>query len=223
MHEQVALLGPATRARCVATRARGRVARSAVLLLAALACAFPARSPAPAPATSGARLAAAESTYAATRDLRDRMAVALAAGRHEMAGGTTIAALLPRYDSLRGRLEDHLSAVDSSVLGADDARALDIMRRTLSRDLGPLVLPGATAAASTNGGLSQFPEPRPECGYDPDAIARATHGLDSLRARIYACYGRAQSRVAAGDDTLDRLTILGALGHTDRPVGASSS
>ena len=60
----------------------------------------------------------------------------------EIAGGTSIAALLPRYDSLRGRLESHLSAVDSSALGADDARALGIMRRTLSRDLGPLALPG---------------------------------------------------------------------------------
>jgi hypothetical protein len=202
MHDQV-----------TATRARGM--HPAALLIAALACASPTRSPAPAPATRNARLAAAESTYATTRDLRDRIDVALAGGRHEIAGGTPIATLLPRYDSLRGRLESHLSAVDSSALGPDDARALDIMRRTLSRDLGPLVLPVATADPSTSGGPSPVREPRPECGYDPDSIARATHGLDSLRARIYACYGWAQSHVAAGDDTLDRLTILGALGHTD--------
>ena len=202
MHEQVTRLGLG-------------VTRPAVLLLAALACASPARSPAPAPATRGARLAAAESTYEATHDLRDRIDVALAAGRHEIAGGTSIAALLPRYDSLRDRLGQRLAAVESSALTADDARALDIMRRTLSRDLGPLVLPSASAAASASGGPSEAPEPRPECGYDPDAIARATHGLDSLRARIYACYGWAQSHVAAGDDTLDRLTILGELGHTE--------
>jgi hypothetical protein len=191
--------------------ARNMVTRPAAMLLAALACASPARAPVPAPATRSARLAAAESTYAVTRDLRDRIDVALAAGRHEIAGGTSIAALLPRYDSLRGRLESHLSAVDSSVLSADDARALGIMRRTLSRDLGPLALAGA----ATTSGPSQPPEPRPGCTYDPDSIARGTHGLDSLRARIYACYGWAQSHVAAGDDTLDRLTILGALGHTD--------
>ena len=201
MHDQV-----------TATSARGM--RPAALFLAALACASPAGSPAPAPATRNIRLAAAESTYAAARDLRDRIDVALAGGRHEIADGTPIAALLPRYDSLRGRLESRLSAVDSSALGPDDVRALDIMRRTLSRDLGPLVFPGAPAAASTSG-PAPVPEPRPECGYDPDSIARATHGLDSLRARIYACYGWAQSHVAAGDDTLDRLTILGALGHTD--------
>jgi hypothetical protein len=202
MHDQV-----------TATRARGM--HPAALLIAALACASPAGSPVPALTTRNVRLAAAESTYAATRDLRDRIDVALAAGRHEIAGGTPIAALLPRYDSLRGRIESRLSAVDSTNLVADDARALDIMRRTLSHDLGPLVFPGAPTAASTSGGPSRASEPRPACGYDPDSIARAAHGLDSLRARIYACYGWAQSHVAVDDDTLDRLTILGALGHTD--------
>jgi hypothetical protein len=194
MHAQVTLLGPPA------------------LLLAALACASPGRSPAPAPATPGARLAAAESIYAATRDLRDRLDVTLAAGRHEVAGGTSIAALLPRYDSLRGRVQSDLSAIDSSALGADDARALGIMRRTLSRDLGPLALPGPGV---TSGGPSQSSEPRPECAYDPGSLAGRTHGLDSLRARIYSCYGWAQSHVAADDDTLDRLSILGALGHTE--------
>ncbi len=42
--------------------------------------------------------------------------------------------------------------------------------------------------------------------------------MDSLRARIYACYGWAQSHVLVdAGDTLDRLTILGALGRTDAP------
>ena len=193
-------------------KSRNMATRPAAMLLAALACASPGRSPAPAPTTPGARLAAAESIYAATRDLRDRIDVALAAGRHEVAGGTSLAALLPRYDALRGRLQGHLSTVDSSALGADDARALGIMRRTLSSELGPLALPGA---GMTSGGPSQSPAPRPECAYDPDSLDRRTQGLDSLRARIYACYGWAQSHLPAGDDTLDRLSILGALGHTD--------
>lgn len=183
------------------------------MLLAVLACTSQARSPAPAlSAAVGPSIANAESLYVATRDLRDRIDVALAGGRLESAGGTSLAALVPRYDSLRGRLERHLSAIDSSALAADDARALGIMRQTRSRDLGPLALPGA---ATTSGGVARIAEPRPACGYDPDSLARATHGLDSLRARIYACYGWAQSHVVAGDDTLDRLTVLGALGHTD--------
>jgi hypothetical protein len=191
------------------------VTRPAAMLVAALACTSQARSPAPAPESAtavGASIAVAESIYAVTRDLRDRIDVALAGGRHEIAGGMTITALLPRYDSLRTRLESRLSAIDSSALGAEDARALGIMRRTLSRDLGSVALSGP---ATTSGGLSKAPEPRPDCGYDPDSLARARHGLDSLRARIYACYGWAQSHVVAGNDTLDRLTILGALGHTD--------
>ncbi len=58
----------------------------------------------------------------------------------------------------------------------------------------------------------------PDCVYDPPAIAAAPRGLDSLRGRIYACYGWAQSNVVLEGDTTDRLSILGALGRTDDPV-----
>ena len=192
----------------VHVKARDMVTRPAAMLLAALACTSRARSPAPAPESApepaqanapgraeapalatavGASIAAAESTYAATRDLRDRIDVALAGGRHEIAGGTSLTALLPRYDSLRGRLESRLSAVDSSALGADDARALGIMRRTLSRDLGPLALPGA---ATTSGGVTQTPEPRPDMRVRPrlprprDARPRLAAGADLRLLRL---------------------------------------
>lgn len=185
------------------------------MLLGALACAAPTRVPGPppssAPAPAAAHLVAAESVYAATRDLRDHLDVALAAGRREMAGGTRLAALLPRYDSLRDSLGRELAAIDSAALRPDDARALGIMRGTLARDLGPLVVP----ADGPEGGGAPASGPPPECGYDPDSLARGDRGLDSLRTRMYACFGWAQSHVAVGDETLDRLTILGALGHTD--------
>ncbi|MGH7497666.1 MAG: hypothetical protein ACREL3_02315, partial [Gemmatimonadales bacterium] len=61
-------------------------------------------------------------------------------------------------------------------------------------------------------------DPRPECAYDPAAIAKAGGGSDSLRVRIYDCYGWAQHHVVVGDDTLDRLTVLGRIGRTDDPV-----
>ena len=193
-----------------------------LLLLGGLACTAPARPPAPSPAPSPAsssttreapRLAAAESAYLATRDLRDRIDVAIAGGRRAIGDGTPLTAQLPRYDSLRHRLDDRLKAVDSAALAADDARALDVMRRTLARDLGPVVLPGL---AATSGSVpSPAAQPAPDCTYDLAALSRAPGGRDSLRSRMYACYGWAQSHVAGGDDTLDRLTILGALGHTD--------
>ncbi|MEP6687426.1 MAG: hypothetical protein ABJC36_03695 [Gemmatimonadales bacterium] len=192
--------------------------RPFLIVVAALACAAPARAPVPAPAGSraptapGARLAAAESTFLAARDLRDRFDVALAAGRRTTADGTAIEAQLLRYDSLRGRLRTGLAGMDSTALHPDDARALGIMRQTLARDLGPLALPVVAAAI---GGPASEGESSPECAYDPAMLSRPPGGRDSLRARMYACYGWAQAHVADGDTTLDRLTILGALGHTD--------
>ena len=179
-------------------------ARLPLLILGALACGAPAPGPrvSPASASPDQRLAAAESSYLATRDLRDRLDVAVAGGRRSIADGTTLASLLPRYDSLRRGLQERLAVVDSSALTTDDNRALDLMRRTLGRDLGPLVLPGPAAA----GGSGTAGEPAPDCAYDPAALSRAPGGRDSLRARMYACYGWAQSHVADGDTTLDRLT-----------------
>ena len=171
------------------------------LALGLAACAGPRTMPAPAAAEGGAGLAAAESLYAELRDLRDRYEVATA-------GGRSVGALAPRHDSLRARLAVRLAAVDSAGLDGEDARALGVMRGTLVRDLTPIGAPGTTTPADS----------RPDCAYDARAIAAATGGLDSLRARIYACYAWAQSHVAVGADTLDRLSVLGALGRTDDPA-----
>ncbi|HEX6617390.1 MAG TPA: hypothetical protein VF046_13890 [Gemmatimonadales bacterium] len=170
-----------------------------LLPLLAGACAAPAR-----PAPAGAPLAAAESAYATLRDLRDRYDVAVEAGRTTVGDGVPLARLAERHDSLRPQLADLLAAVDSAGLRGDDARALGVMRRTLARDLGPL------AAASTPPDAAV-----PGCAYDPAALAGRPGGLDSLRRRIYGCYGRAQSRVVVGPDTMDRLSVLAALGRTD--------
>jgi hypothetical protein len=160
-------------------------------LAALLACAPP--SPRPVPAST-ATLAAAESAFALARDTRDRYEVAVASGH---AAG----AAARRANDERSRLVAALGRVDSSSLAGEDARALRVMRQALTRDLTPIaagseVAPGADAASA---------------GCPPDASGE----LDSLRARIYACYGRAQSRLPVGPDTLDRLTIFGLLGATD--------
>ena len=164
------------------------------------ACAAPAR-----PAPARAPLAAAESAYASLRDLRDRYDVATEVGRTAAADGTPLAALAERHDSVRRQLAELLAAVDSGALRGDDARALGTMRRTLAGDVGPL----AAATAAVPGGAA------PDCVYDPAVVSAQPGGLDSLRRRIYACYGRAQARVAVRSDTMDRLSILGALGRTD--------
>ena len=100
-----------------------------------------------------------------------------------------------------------LAAADSTALPPEDARALGIIRRTLATDLRRLDPPAGTAAA---------PEARaPECAYDPEVVLASKAGLDSLRRRMYACYSWAQSHVLLDGDTLDRLSVLGALGRTE--------
>ena len=183
----------------------GRLRRWAVAALLA-ACS----SPAPGTPAPAGPLAAAESLYLDLRDLRDRIDVAASAGRTAASDGTPLAALARRHDQLRRALLSRLAAMDSSALAAEDARAFGTMRAVLSRDLHAL-------ANSPSPGTSPTPSP-PDCEYDPVAIAARKNGLDSLRRRLYACYGWAQHHVAVGPDTMDRLSVLGALARTEDPA-----
>jgi hypothetical protein len=150
-------------------------------------------------------LAVAESLYADLRDSRDRIDVTIASGGSGTSDTAPLGAYIIGYNALRKNVAARLASVDSSTLREDDARALAIMRRNLRRDLDSLSLPPKTSPSA---------QP-PSCDYDVRGISRLRNGRDSLRARIYACYAWAQSHVVIGGDTLDRLTILAALGRTD--------
>ncbi|MBA3521584.1 MAG: hypothetical protein H0T90_03640 [Gemmatimonadales bacterium] len=171
-------------------------------LLALTACGSTPRPPTPAPAT----LAAAESLYADLRELRDRIDVTIAADRTTASDGTPLGRLIQYHDALGQPLEARLAAIDSSSLQGGDARALGIMRRTLTHDLGPVAESPASGAKPN--------KTHPDCAYDARKLAALPLGLDSLRTRLYSCYGWAQSHVILGADTLDRLSVLGALGRT---------
>jgi hypothetical protein len=154
-------------------------------------------------------LATAESVYADLRGLRDRLEVGTASGRTGLNDATPFAALVLAHNALRADVSRRLAGIDSVSLRPDDARALGVMRRTLGRDLDSLPEPSAAAAKAAT--------TRPDCTYDAPAIARMAYGLDSLRKRIYACYGWSQSHLLLDRDTLDRLSIFGALGREDDP------
>lgn len=173
-------------------------------MLAALALGACATGAVESPVPRGP-LAAAESLYLELRDVRDRMDVAAAAARDVAWDGTPVRALVARHHGLRGAVVERLGAVDTTALSADDRRAVRTMRRELGRALAPV---------SSALEVAPVAEQRPDCHYDPAALARRAHGADSLRARIYACYAWAQHRVAVGTDTLDRLTIYGELART---------
>ena len=172
-------------------------------MIVVAACSSPPGPPTPARAP----LAAAESLYADLRTIRDRIDVGIEAGHTRRGDAAPFAVLVLAHNALREDLARSLAAVDSAALNVDDTRALGIMRRTLVRDLGPV--PPANAS---QGVAAETP---PACDYDAGAVAAARNGLDSLRNRIYACYGWAQSHLTIEGDTLDRLSILGALGRTE--------
>jgi hypothetical protein len=167
-------------------------------------------SPPPAAPAPGGALVAAESLYLDLRDVRDRIGVAGSAGRTAASDGTPVATLARRHEELRRALLTRLDAVDSSALAGDDARAFGTMRAALRRALTALTDTGSAGSSPTRR--------RPDCDYDPTALAATRNGLDSLRGRLYACYGWAQSHVAVGTDTTDRLSVLGALGRTEDPA-----
>jgi hypothetical protein len=146
-------------------------------------------------------VARAESLYADLRSIRDKIDVSTEAG--QTPGTDAILA----HNAVREDLVRSLAAVDSAALRGDDTRALGIMRRTLVRDLGAVAAPiGSQGVAA---------ETRPACDYDAGAVAAGPNGLDSLRKRLYACYGWAQSHLTVEGETLDRLSILAALGRTE--------
>jgi hypothetical protein len=152
-------------------------------------------------------LAAAESVYADLRDLRDRLDVAAASGRTVLTDARPFATLVDGHNGLRAEASRRLAGIDSVSLRPDDARALGTMRRTLGRDLDSLPPPSTAVAKAALA--------RPDCAYNAAAIVRTGNGLDSLRRRLYVCYGWFQSHLILDRDTLDRLSIFGALGRED--------
>ena len=180
---------------------------SSPFLLGVVALAACAPAPSPAPAPPRAPLAAAESSYQEVRTLKDAMDVARARGAMRVETGESLAAVMRAYAPARDGLAALLGAADSASLDTVDRRALRTMRLTLANEL-------ASDSATT--------EPSavapPDCRYDAAAIAALPGGLDSLRARLYACYGWAAMHVTVGGEQLDRLTVLGRL--TDTPDSA---
>ena len=153
----------------------------------------------------GSTLARAESLFADLRDIRDRIDVNMETDRTGAGDGAKH--LINSHNEVREQVAATLAAVDSAALLPGDARALGIMRRTLATDLGRVHPPSQEAVFTKTRAL--------DCDYDPKVVLAGPNGLDSLRHRIYTCYSWAQSHVLIDGDTLDRLSVLGALGRTE--------
>jgi hypothetical protein len=168
-----------------------RLHRCSGFLLGLAAC-RPSPHAVPAPAA----LARAESVYAATLTLKDRLDILTWRGRLD-----SVPALGARYLAARTELVRAL-AIDSLALADTvDRRALAVMRRAVAEAL-------TEETEATDGPAAVDPA---RCVYD----ARALTDTDSLQSRLYDCYGAATRDVVVDGERLDRLTVLGLLGVTD--------
>ena len=168
--------------------------------LAAVLLAACARNP-PAP------LAAAEAAYQETRWLKDQIDVTRARGAQTTPRGVALSDLLAQYRAARARLAAALPSDRIGMTGDEDGRALDVMRRTLAKDLREEDEPAAAAAPG--------PPRAIDCDYDAAALARGRDGMRLLGEKMYACFGRAAHALPFEGTTLDRLTVFSLLPVTD--------
>ncbi len=145
-----------------------------------------------------------EERYRETRALKDAIDVTLSRGALKTPRGVALADLLDRYAASRARLGRDLAAATPPTSELD-ARALEIMRRTLATDLVEASPAPAPAGAAT-----------PDCDYDPERLVREG-GAEALSQRMYACFGRAARRLRFEGEATDRLTLLGRLALTPDP------
>jgi hypothetical protein len=158
------------------------------------------------PAPAGARLAAAEAAYQATRHLKDRIDLARARGAAE-ADGEPLEEVAARYGRARVDLGTTLDAVRPEDLADADRRALETMRRAFERDLGPVEDAGGEAAETAP----------PDCDYDPVEVAQGGDPFEALSERMYDCFARAAQEIPFEGEVLDRLTVFGRLPLTAAP------
>lgn len=186
----------------LASRACGAVvaASLAVLAAAALGSCAPPSGPGP----RALPVSSLEERYRETRALKDAIDVTLSRGALKTPRGVALTDLLDRYAASRARLGRELAAA-APPTSEPEARALEIMRRTLATEL-----------------VEESPEPAPaggatpDCDYDPERLEREG-GVEALSQRIYACFGRAARSLRFEGEATDRLTLLGRLALTPDP------
>lgn len=165
-----------------------RLALWATLWVSALGAQAPIRGP----------LGRAEFAFQQVRYWDDQLRLAENLGTAPIPAGVSLPAARDSFRVALSRFQRELTLVGATGLPAEDRRALDIMRRAVQRR------PAGDAA----------PEGEPACG--PGALD--TFALEPLTAATMACYGAAQERIVVGEETLDRLTILGRIARTGDPA-----
>ena len=144
----------------------------------------------------GTSLATVEDDFGALRNLKDKADVALERAEGRTAGDRNRAAA---YEALRASVAARLKRIEPTG-DPQDRRAQEAMRRALDSDL-----PERLAVATAGIGATSC------AGVAPMAWT-------PLREHLYRCFGAAAQSLRVGDETLDRLTVLGRLADTDDPA-----
>jgi hypothetical protein len=156
-------------------------------------------------ATAGTTLERLESAYADLVSCHAQITVTEARGAWRNLAGVGLPELRMQYAAARARVAALLPSVPPPA-PPEDQRALATMKRALDERFVELREEPAP------------PEARAlDCSYDPEALSRGPDGLEALRSRVYACYGRTAHALELDGETLDRLTILARLGETPDP------
>ncbi len=142
-------------------------------------------------------LGRAEFAFQQARYWDDQLRLAENLGIATPPTGTPPSAVRDSFQVAISRFHHELSRVRAASLSAEDHRAVDVMRRALNRR------PAEDLQTDRE----------PAC----DPGAQGTLALVALTEATMACYGAAQERIVVGEDTLDRLTILGRLARIEDP------
>jgi hypothetical protein len=162
------------------------------------------------PLQSTAQLAHLESAYTALRSLRDTLDITRARGLAQTPSGESLSSGDHRFFTARSAVAQQLAAIETSHLQTGDRTALTILSHTLATDLA-----GNPAAAEP-------PDKDTNCTTTdaPTILALGdTSAANAYRRHAYHCFGRAATAVVAGNDTADRLTILGRIAETPDAPG----
>ena len=182
----------------------------ALLLAASVACAR----------QGGAALDVVESSYEEVRFLKDQIKATRARGADRSLQGAALSDLVQRYTATRAALAGSMAALEPAGLGAEDRRALEVMKRALAGDLdeeAPVAADGGQDAALPAGSppdnRTGSPGAPVECRYDTAKIAAG--GFQPLSDRMYACFGASARALVFEGRTLDRLTVFSLLSVTE--------
>lgn len=151
------------------------------------------------PTSAEARLAVAESAFAAVRDIRDQIDILQYRGP-ALSLDDSVARLTPVYRAARDRLVRLLDLEPQSFPDSLDRRAVVTMRNSLRRDLGPAIAKSADTTES---------QPA-DCRYDPRQLLLVS-GAMALSNRLYGCFGYAARNLEVGAERVTRLTLLSRL------------